>query len=76
MGPRPCQYPAMVTIPLLEVHRQQQPFIEDEYQRTQFRGDDRLESVLFPELSLTAAAILTAGASYPTEEDKDIGEHP
>jgi Uma2 family endonuclease len=37
--------------------------IEDEYQVTQFRGDDPIHSKLFPELALTANTIFQAGAS-------------
>jgi Uma2 family endonuclease len=34
---------------------------EGEYQVTQFRGDDRIQSVIFPELNLTANQIFQAG---------------
>jgi Uma2 family endonuclease len=37
--------------------------IDDEYQVSQFQGSDRIQSPLFPELSLTAAQIFQAGAS-------------
>ncbi|NJM70445.1 MAG: Uma2 family endonuclease [Scytonema sp. RU_4_4] len=37
--------------------------VEDEYQITQFRGDDRIQSPTFPELSLTAQQIFQAGNS-------------
>ena len=37
--------------------------IEDEYQVTQFRGDDQIHSQLFPELNLTAETIFQAGVS-------------
>lgn len=35
--------------------------VDDEYQVSQFRGDERIQSRLFPELSLTAEAIFRAG---------------
>ncbi len=34
---------------------------EGEYQATQFRGDDRVESIIFPALNLTANQIFAAG---------------
>jgi Uma2 family endonuclease len=37
--------------------------IDDEYQVSQFQGSDRIQSPLFPELSLTAAQIFQAGVS-------------
>ncbi len=37
--------------------------IDDEYQVSQFQGNDRIQSPLFPELSLTAAQIFQAGVS-------------
>jgi Uma2 family endonuclease len=41
--------------------------VDDEYQVTQFRGDDRIESLTFPDISLTLAQIQSAiisGASH------------
>lgn len=35
--------------------------VEGEYQMTQFRGDDRIQSPTFPELNLTAQQIFLAG---------------
>ena len=35
--------------------------IDGEYQVTQFRGDDRIVSLTFPELNLTAQQIFDAG---------------
>jgi Uma2 family endonuclease len=35
--------------------------VDDEYQISQFRGDDRIESPTFPELNLTAQQIIQAG---------------
>lgn len=35
--------------------------VDDEYQVSQFRGDEPIQSALFPELSLTAATIFLAG---------------
>lgn len=35
--------------------------IEDEYQVSQFRGNDHIESLTFPELNLTAQQIFDAG---------------
>ena len=35
--------------------------LEDEYQVSQFRGNDRIESPTFPELSLTAQQVFQAG---------------
>jgi Uma2 family endonuclease len=35
--------------------------VEDEYQVTQFRGNDRIRSATFPELNLTAEEIFQAG---------------
>ncbi len=35
--------------------------VEDQYQKRQFRGDDRLVSSVFPELRLTAQQIFNAG---------------
>src|SRR4028118_1403134 len=40
--------------------------IDGEYQISQFRGDDRVESLAFPELRLTASQIFRAGLP-PTE---------
>lgn len=40
--------------------------VDGEYQVTQFRGDDRIESLAFPELRLTAQQIFRAGLP-PTE---------
>jgi Uma2 family endonuclease len=40
--------------------------VDGEYQITQFRGDDRVESLAFPELKLTASQIFRAGLP-PTE---------
>ncbi|MBW4595155.1 MAG: Uma2 family endonuclease [Brasilonema angustatum HA4187-MV1] len=37
--------------------------VEGEYQVTQFRGDDRIQSPTFPELSLTAQQIFQAGSN-------------
>jgi Uma2 family endonuclease len=37
--------------------------VEDEYQVTQFRGADRIQSPTFPELNLTAQQIVKAGSS-------------
>ncbi|MBW4563267.1 MAG: Uma2 family endonuclease [Mojavia pulchra JT2-VF2] len=37
--------------------------VEDEYQVTQFRGTDRIQSPTFPELNLTAQQIFQAGSS-------------
>jgi Uma2 family endonuclease len=35
--------------------------VEGEYQVSQFRGDNRIESLIFPELNLTAQQIFSAG---------------
>lgn len=35
--------------------------VDGEYQITQFRGNDQIESLLFPELNLTAQQVFTAG---------------
>jgi Uma2 family endonuclease len=35
--------------------------VEGEYQVSQFRGDNRIESLIFPELNLTAEQIFSAG---------------
>ncbi|MCA1990719.1 MAG: Uma2 family endonuclease, partial [Coleofasciculus sp. S288] len=35
--------------------------VEGEYQVTQFRGDNRIESPTFPELNLTAQQVFSAG---------------
>lgn len=35
--------------------------VDDEYQVSQFRGDERIHSELFPELAFTAEAIFSAG---------------
>jgi Uma2 family endonuclease len=43
--------------PTLSVYR----LVEGEYQVKQFRGSDRIESVAFPELKLTASQIFSAG---------------
>jgi len=40
--------------------------VDGEYQISQFRGDDRVESLAFPELKLTASQIFRAGLP-PTE---------
>jgi len=40
--------------------------VDGEYQVKQFRGDDRIESLAFPELRLTAEQIFSAGLA-PTE---------
>jgi len=40
--------------------------VDGEYQISQFRGDDRVESLAFPELKLTAEQIFRAGLP-PTE---------
>ena len=40
--------------------------VDGEYQVKQFRGDDRVESLVFPELSLTAEVFFLAGSS-PSE---------
>jgi Uma2 family endonuclease len=37
--------------------------VEEEYQVTQFRGNDRIESQIFPELNLSAEQIFLAGNS-------------
>lgn len=36
--------------------------VEGEYQVSQFRGNDRLQSPTFPELNLTAQQVFQAGA--------------
>ncbi|MDF0553122.1 Uma2 family endonuclease [Kamptonema sp. UHCC 0994] len=43
--------------PTLSVYQ----LVDGEYQVTQFRGDDRIESAAFPELQLTAEQIFRAG---------------
>jgi Uma2 family endonuclease len=43
--------------PTLSVYR----LVDDEYQVSQFRGPEPIQSVLFPELSLTAETIFRAG---------------
>ncbi len=43
--------------PTLSIYR----LVDDEYQVEQYRGNDRIESALFPELTLTAEAIFSAG---------------
>ena len=48
--------------PTLSVYQ----LVDDEYQISQFRGDDRVESLAFPELTLTASQIFRAGLP-PTE---------
>jgi Uma2 family endonuclease len=48
--------------PTLSVYQ----LVDGEYQISQFRGDDRVESLAFPELKLTASQIFRAGLP-PTE---------
>lgn len=36
--------------------------VEEEYQVSQFRGDDRINSPTFPELNFTAKQVFSAGA--------------
>lgn len=53
-GRRHIGFPKQPTLTLCEL-------IDDEYQIRQFRGDDKIISKTFPELTLTAATIFAAG---------------
>ncbi len=45
---------------------------EGEYQINKFRGDDRIQSLIFPELNLTAKQIFEAGGTIVNSNDYNL----